>query len=138
MSKIPFDPTTKQGRGRRFRTIFTPTLLTGLLLTAICCLGTATIRADESVPGRPGRANFRSVINFKGTAFMEQRRGNTNIPPHAGVTPYPKGAPGFADGAPPHQASTSPVADRQGTVSPSSIDAFGTNTPSPPNSLSFP
>ena len=116
MSKIPFDPTATQGIRRNFRTMFTPRLLTGLLLAAVCCLGTATIRADESVGGKTGRANFRSVINFKGTAFLEQRRGNTNLPPHGTVTPFPKGAPGFADAAPPHQASTAPVAEQQGVL----------------------
>src|SRR5258705_5014091 len=107
MSKIPFDPTTTLGIERRFRTIFAPTLLTGWLLAALFCLGLTSVRAQESVTGKPGRANFHSVINFKGTAFMEQRRGTTNLPPHLAVTPYPKGASGFADAAPPHQASTS-------------------------------
>src|SRR3954470_21936331 len=125
MSNIPFDPTMNRGTRRRFPTTFRPSLLNGLLLTAIFCLGLATVRAQDSVGGKPGRANFRSVINFKGTAFIEQRHGTNNIPRHAGFMPYPEGAPGFSDAAPREpRAQPSAAPERQGVVSPNSIEAF--------------
>src|SRR4051812_6918946 len=126
MSIIQFDPTTTRGIRRNWGTIFTPRLLTGLLLAAVFCLGLTSLRAQDSVGGKPGRANFRSVINFKGTAFLEQRHGTNNIPRHAGFMPYPEGAPGFSDAAPRDpQAQRSTAPERQGIVSPNSIEAFG-------------
>ena len=148
MSMIPFDPTTKLGMGRSFRTVFRLNLLTCGLLAAIVCFAAPSVRAQaapDTVTGRPGRANFRSVINFKGTALMEQRRGTTNASPKRAIAaPYPKGSldaggPGAEGGSGGGVQSVQPQA-QSGTVSPNSIEsiAAGTGIPSPPMAQSFP
>src|SRR5436190_896285 len=155
MSKIPFDPTTVQGMGRTFRSIFRPNLLTYWFLTAILCFSAAGVRAQDAVQGKRGRANFHSVINFRGAALLEQRHGTNTGPRHV-VPQYPRSAPDFpvqgrdeSIGAGPRQGGgvrsvpASPAPAAQGTVSPNSIDAVqavtaGTGLPSPPMATSFP
>src|SRR5262245_35798326 len=147
MIKIPFEPTTIKGRGRSFRTVFTPELLTVGLFATILLTG-ATAGAQETVTGKPGRANVRSVINRKGTAFLQQQKGLTNTGVHRYVPPpmpraeqFPTGVPGEGNASQP-AASPAPAAGHtvqgQSIVTAESIEAVPLGIPSPPMALSFP
>src|SRR5687767_11879772 len=92
MSIIPFDPTINPGIGRNLRTFIRLKLLIPALLMALFWAPDAAAQSAETVTGKPGRANFRSVINFKGTALLEQRRGQTNAPQRANPAPFPRGS----------------------------------------------
>jgi uncharacterized delta-60 repeat protein len=144
MSKIPFDPTTNPGIGRNLRTFITPKLLIPALLMALFWVPGAAAQSAETVSGKPGRANFRSVINFKGTALLEERRRQTNTAPQRAIhAPFPRGSDdwsgpprddgGGVQSVPPSQAPQSQSASQNSIES----IAASTGAPPPPMAVSF-
>lgn len=134
MSNIPFEPTRIGGRGHSISFRY---LIAGLLFALF---GSIAAQAQETVSGQPGRANFHSVINVKGTALLEQRQRLTNNNTRRFIpAPMPRGAPEWGGGAPAAgegaQAASAPQeAQAQGMASQNSLQA---GRPSPPMEVSF-